>query len=149
MREAIALAEDSVRHGGGPFGAVVARNGEIIARGSNSVTSNNDPTAHAEIIAIRRACAAEGMFKLDGCDLYSSCEPCPMCLSAAYWAGICTIYYSADRRDAAKAGFDDSFIYGQIAVAPGLRKIPSVNVLPAEALAPFALWDATPERVKY
>ena len=149
MREAIALAEESVRQGGGPFGAVVARGGEIISHGSNSVALHSDPTAHAEIIAIRHACAAEGTFQLDGCDLYSSCEPCPMCLSAAYWAGIHTIYYGADRRDAAAAGFDDSFIYGQIAIAPALRKIPSVNVLPDEALAPFALWTATPEKVKY
>ncbi len=149
MREAIALAEESVRRGGGPFGAVVACNGVIVARGSNSVTLLDDPTAHAEIIAIRRACAAGGTFKLDGCDLYTSCEPCPMCLAAAYWAGIRTIYYGADRRDAAGAGFDDSFIYDQIAVAPALRRIPSVNVLTAESLAPFALWAATEEKVKY
>lgn len=149
MREAIALAEESVRRGGGPFGAIIARGGDIIARGSNSVTLLSDPTAHAEIIAIRRACADEGTFKLDGCDLYTSCEPCPMCLAAAYWAGLRTIYYGADRRDAAGAGFDDSFIYEQIAVAPALRKIPLINMLHIEALAPFTLWTATPDKVKY
>ncbi len=149
MREAIALAEESVRSGGGPFGAVIARGGEIVARGSNSVTLNDDPTAHAEIIAIRRACADRGTFKLDGCDLYTSCEPCPMCLSAAYWAGIRTIYYGANRHDAAGAGFDDSFIYEQIALPPAERTIPAVDILHAEALAPFTLWNATPEKVKY
>ena len=149
MREAIMLAEDSVRRGGGPFGAVVVRGGEVIARGSNSVTLLNDPTAHAEVNAIRSACAAEGAFKLDGCDLYTSCEPCPMCLSAAYWAGIRTIYYGADRNDAAAAGFDDSFIYSQIALEPSARKIPSVNILHGAAKAPFALWQETADKTEY
>lgn len=149
MREAIALATESVLNGGGPFGAVVARGGEIIARGSNSVTLLNDPTAHAEVTAIRRACSQNGVFKLEGCDLYTSCEPCPMCLAAAYWAGISTIYYGADRNDAAAASFDDSFIYEQIALHPSNRSIPSVNILRAEARAPFDLWAATPDRTEY
>lgn len=149
MREAIALACESVRKGGGPFGAVIARDGEVVARGSNSVTLLNDPTAHAEVTAIRRACADAGDFKLAGCDLYTSCEPCPMCLSAAYWAGIRTIYYGADREDAARAGFDDSFIYAQIALDPAVREIPSRNVLRDEAAAPFRDWLDNPEKVEY
>ena len=149
MREAIALAEQSVRDGGGPFGAVVVRGGEVIARGSNSVTLLNDPTAHAEVSAIREACRVEQAFKLDGCDLYTSCEPCPMCLSAAYWAGIRTIYYGANQHDAAVAGFDDSFIYGQIALPPASRAIPCINILRDTAAAPFTQWAAKTDKVEY
>lgn len=149
MREAIALAAQSVRNGGGPFGAVIVRNGEIIARGSNSVTILNDPTAHAEVSAIRNACANISEFKLDQCDLYTSCEPCPMCLSAAYWAGIRTIYYGANQYDAAEAGFDDSFIYTQIALEPEKRAIPARNILRGEATEPFRIWKENPDKVEY
>lgn len=149
MREAIELARRSVSEGGGPFGAVVVRGGRIIARGTNSVTLLNDPTAHAEVSAIREACRTQGEFRLEGCDLYTSCEPCPMCLGAAYWAGIRTIYYGADRHDAAAAGFDDSFIYDQIAVDPARRTVPAACVLHEEAVEPFRLWQQKPDKVKY
>ena len=149
MREAIALSEESVRRGGGPFGAVIVRNGEVIARGANSVTLSNDPTAHAEIAAIRGACSSLRLFKLEGCELYSSCEPCPMCLSAAYWAGIERIYYACTREDAAAAGFDDSFIYGQISLAPLQRRIPAVNMLRGEASAAMRDWVQKEDKKPY
>ena len=141
MREAIALSCSSVEHGGGPFGAVIVRDGKIIARGSNSVTLLNDPTAHAEVSAIRAACSSEKSFKLEGCELYTSCEPCPMCLAAAYWAGISKIYYGNNRTDAAEIGFDDSFIYDQIDVAPEKRTVPSEPMLRDEALRAIPQWS--------
>lgn len=149
MREAISLASESARAGGGPFGAVVVCDGKVIARGSNSVTTLNDPTAHAEVTAIRSACAARQNFKLDGCDLYTSCEPCPMCLGAAYWAGIRTIYYGANQNDASSAGFDDSFIYDQITLDPASRTIPFVNILRGEAVEPFRIWQNNLEKIEY
>ena len=149
MREAIALSEESVQCVGGPFGAVVVRDGEIIARGANSVTLRNDPTAHAEVTAIRAACAALANFKLDGCDLYTSCEPCPMCLSAAYWAGIRHIYYGTNRTDAAAIGFDDSFIYDQISLPPSSRTIGATPLLRGEALEAFRLWRDKPDKTEY
>jgi tRNA(Arg) A34 adenosine deaminase TadA len=151
MRQAIELSRRSVESGGGPFGAVIVRGGEVIATGSNSVTLLNDPTAHAEVSAIRRACADAGVFDLSGCEMYSSCEPCPMCLSALYWAGIDCLYYANTRRDAADIGFDDSFIYDQIPLAPEKRSIP---VLPMTGMHPesievFRAWDAKTDKVEY
>ncbi|MBR2424236.1 MAG: nucleoside deaminase, partial [Tidjanibacter sp.] len=124
MRMAIELSKESVAKGGGPFGAVIVRDDQVIATGSNSVTLLNDPTAHAEVSAIRAACQAVGDFNLKGCVIYSSCEPCPMCLSAIYWAGIERIYYANNREDAAAIGFDDALIYDQIPLAPTKRTIP-------------------------
>lgn len=149
MREAIAISQESVQSGGGPFGAVVVRDGRIIARGSNSVTLLNDPTAHAEVSAIRQACREEQAFKLEGCELYTSCEPCPMCLGAAYWAGIEAIYYGCTRADAAAAGFDDEFIYGQIALDPAARTISAVNLLGHEAGEAFRMWQESESKVQY
>lgn len=149
MREAVALSEESVKRGGGPFGAVVVRDGAIIARGSNSVTLLNDPTAHAEVTAIRAACRDEQTFDLSGCDLYTSCEPCPMCLAAAYWAGIGTIYYGNTRADAAAIGFDDSYIYDQIAVDPARRDIASVRVGERDAARAFRMWQEKDDKVEY
>lgn len=149
MREAIAISKESVRNGGGPFGAVIVRDGRIIARGSNSVTLLNDPTAHAEVSAIREACRGEQAFKLEGCELYTSCEPCPMCLGAAYWAGIGAIYYGSTRADAAAAGFDDEFIYGQITLDPAARTVPAVNLLGHEAGEAFRMWQESEDKVEY
>ena len=149
MRKAIALSRESVERGGGPFGAVIARDGEIVAEGSNSVTLRNDPTAHAEVSAIRAACERLGRFKLEDCEIYTSCEPCPMCLSAIYWAGIRRIYLANNREDAARIGFDDSFIYDQIPLAPDRRTIPSAEMLRDEALSAFRLWQAKEDKVEY
>ncbi|MBQ8335173.1 MAG: nucleoside deaminase [Tidjanibacter sp.] len=149
MRMAIELSKQSVERGGGPFGAVIVRNGEVVATGSNSVTINNDPTAHAEVSAIRAACAAEGTFDLSGCEIYSSCEPCPMCLSAIYWAGIGKIYYANTRTDAAAIGFDDAFIYDQIPLAPTERTVPSLPLMRAEGLEAFRLWEQKTDKVEY
>ena len=149
MRMAIELSKESVARGGGPFGAVIVRNGEVVATGSNSVTILNDPTAHAEVSAIRAACAAVGNFNLKGCEIYSSCEPCPMCLSAIYWAGIEKIYYANTRSDAAAIGFDDDFIYDQIPLAPSKRTIPSLPLMRAEGLEAFRLWEQKEDKVEY
>ncbi|MDY3979666.1 MAG: nucleoside deaminase [Tidjanibacter sp.] len=149
MQLAIELSAQSVAKGGGPFGAVIVRDGEVIATGSNSVTLLNDPTAHAEVSAIRAACTSLGTFNLSGCDIYSSCEPCPMCLSAIYWAGIGRIYYANTRADAAKIGFDDAFIYDQIPLAPASRTIPSLPLMRAEALPVFQMWQDKPDKVEY
>jgi len=150
MRRAIALAVENVRAGrGGPFGAVVAKDGRIVAEGTNLVTSTNDPTAHAEMVAIRAACRALGAFQLTGCELYTSCEPCPMCLGAIYWARPARVYYGAAAADAAGAGFDDSFIYAQFAVEPAARRVPCVPLLSEEALEPFREWLRKPDRVPY
>jgi guanine deaminase len=126
---------------GGPFGAVVARDGEIVGRGGNQVLSDSDPTAHAEIVAIRDACRSLGVFQLDGCVLYTSCEPCPMCLGAAYWARIERIVYANTRRDAAAVGFGDAFIYREIALPPGKRRLPMTRFMGEEALRAFGEWD--------
>lgn len=149
MRRAIELSEESVNRGGGPFGAVIVRDGKIIATGSNSVTILNDPTAHAEVSAIRAACAAEGTFDLGGCEIYSSCEPCPMCLSAIYWAGISRIYFANTRADAARIGFDDAFIYDQIPLAPKDRTVPSLPMMRTEALKAFRMWEEKPDKTEY
>ncbi len=149
MREAIALSKESVKSGGGPFGALIVKDGEVVARASNSVTLSNDPTAHAEVNAIRAACNRLESFSLEGCDLYSSCEPCPMCLSAAYWAGIRRIYFGNSREDAKRVDFDDSFIYDQIPLDPESRSIPSIQILREEAIATFEMWSDKEDKILY
>jgi guanine deaminase len=150
MQEAIRLAEENSRTGnGGPFGAVVVKDGKIIARGHNEVTSSNDPTAHAEIVAIRKACTELGSFQLEGCEIYSSCEPCPMCLGAIYWARPTKIYFAATRADAAQAGFDDSLIYQEIALDHHQRLIPCEQILPHEAIDVFQRWLANDNKIPY
>lgn len=150
MREAIREAEASVRAGrGGPFGCVIVRRGEIIARGRNCVTSTHDPTAHAEVTAIRAACAALATFRLDDCELYTSCEPCPMCLGAIYWARLARVVYGATRTDAAAAGFDDDFIYREIPLPPAQRSLPLRPLLHDEAQAPLRAWAMQADKVRY
>jgi len=150
MREAIRLSLQKMRQGqGGPFGAVVVRGNRIVGRGFNLVTSANDPTAHAEIIAIRAACRRLKTFQLADCEIYSSCEPCPMCLAAIYWARLRAVYYANTRRDAARIGFDDAFLYRQIGLPPARRKLPMQQVMRSEALAAFAEWSAKPNKIPY
>lgn len=149
MQLAIRLSEENVRNGGGPFGAVIARDGEVIATGVNRVTANNDPTAHAEVSAIRTACRKVENFKLEGCVVYSSCEPCPMCLSALYWAGIEKIYFANTKDDAREIDFDDSFIYEQLALSRAERSIPSVQMMRDEALHAFRLWRDKDDKTAY
>ena len=142
MQRAIALSLEMMRSGhGGPFGAVIVKDGQIIAEGSNQVTSTNDPTAHAEVVALRRACQALKTFDLTGCEIYTSCEPCPMCLSAIYWARLGRIYYANDRHDAAKIGFRDDFLYHEIPLPLDQRSIPTSRLLQAEGWAAFEEWD--------
>ncbi len=149
MRHAIRLSEDSVNNDGGPFGAVIARNGDIIAEGSNSVTLTHDPTAHAEINAIRNATALLGTHDLSGCDIYCSCEPCPMCLGAIYWAHLDRVYFANTRKDAAKIGFDDDFIYSEIPLAVTHRHKPTIPLLREEALQAFLFWQNKPDKTEY
>ena len=149
MDMAAQLSYDNINAGGGPFGAVIVRDDEVVATGVNSVTLDNDPTAHAEVCAIREACRREGTFSLKGCTIYTSCEPCPMCLSSIYWAGIDRIFYANTRGDAAAIRFDDSFIYDQIPMDPADRTIPSVQLLHKEALEAFRLWDEKSDKVEY
>ena len=149
MRRAIELSENSVRNGGGPFGAVIAKDGEIIAEGSNKVNINNDPTAHAEVCAIRNACKILNTFELANCVIYTSCEPCPMCLGAIYWARLSKIFYANDRKDAAEIGFDDDFIYEEIAIEPQYRKKPSEILLRNEAINAFRMWILKDDKTKY
>jgi tRNA(Arg) A34 adenosine deaminase TadA len=150
MRAALREAEAGLRQGrGGPFGCVIVRRGEIVARGNNRVTSTNDPTAHAEVTAIREACARLKTFRLDDCELYTSCEPCPMCLAAAYWARIPTLYYGNTRADAAAIGFDDDFIYRQIPLPPEERTLTMRPLLRDEAQAAFREWQAMPDKTRY
>lgn len=149
MRRAIDLAVENVKNGGGPFGAVIARDGHIISTGVNRVTANNDPTAHAEVSAIRAACTKLGTFNLEGCVIYTSCEPCPMCLGAIYWAHIDKIYYGANQHDAAAINFDDSFIYRELELPMNKRRKPVENLLHNEALAPFNLWREKEDKVEY
>jgi len=150
MHEAIRLSLEKMREGrGGPFGAVIVKDGQIISRGWNEVTTANDPTAHAEIVAIREACRALQTFRLDGCELYASCEPCPMCLSAIYWARISRLYFAATRQDAAAAGFDDDLLYREIPLSPAGRRLPTVQVLREPALAAFAEWRAKADKIPY
>ncbi len=150
MRRAIALSLEMMRSGkGGPFGAVVVRDGVLLAEGFNQVTSTNDPTAHAEVVAIRRACQALGRFDLTGCEIYTSCEPCPMCLSAIYWARLDRIYYANDRNDAAAIGFRDDFLYHEIPLPLDQRAIPTLQLLHDEGHAAFAEWHRKPDKVQY
>ena len=149
MREAIRLASESVSHGGGPFGAVIVKDGKVIAGCSNSVTLDNDPTAHAEVNTIRRACRILGTFDLSGCVIYTSCEPCPMCLGAIYWAGIERIYYANTRQDAAAIHFDDNFIYEELDKPLSERAIPIIPMLRDEALSSFRLWEQKSDKVEY
>ena len=149
MREAIALARENIRKGGGPFAAIIVKDGKEIARTGNTVTLSNDPTAHAEVNAIREACRKLGTFNLAGCEIYSSCEPCPMCLSAIYWAGISKIYMSASRFDAADAGFDDQFLYDEMVKPYEERRIPVKVLVPDEGKAPFADWKAYDGKIEY
>ena len=149
MQMAIDLSIENVANGGGPFGAVIVRDGEVIATGTNRVTASCDPTAHAEVNAIRNACAKVGDFKLNGCTIYSSCEPCPMCLSAIYWAGIERIYYGNTKEDAKAINFDDSFIYEQIALPYSQRAIPTQNLMRESALKGFRLWSEKEDKILY
>lgn len=150
MRMAIQLATINVATGsGGPFGAVVVRNGAVVAAAANSVTRTNDPTAHAEVNAIRAACTALGTFQLEGCDVYTSCEPCPMCLAALYWSRCRAIYYGNTAADAAAAGFDDSFLYDEVRRPLDQRRIPILQLLRAEAIESFDAWRATTEKIDY
>ena len=141
MRRAIALSEVSVKNGGGPFGAVIARNGEIIAEASNKVTIDCDPTAHAEVSAIRLASKRLDTFDLSGCEIYTSCEPCPMCLGAIYWAHLDRIYYANNRSDAAAIGFDDDFIYKELELKLEDRSTPIINMMREEAIRAFSMWQ--------
>lgn len=149
IREAIELAHLSVKKGGGPFGAVVVRDGKIIGRGHNHVPLRNDPTAHAEVEAIREACKNSDDFHLDGCELYTSCMPCPMCLGAAYWAHISHIYYAATARDAADVGFNDEFIYGELALPAEQRSLPIEQIAHDEALKVFSVWKNLEDKTEY
>jgi guanine deaminase len=150
LRRAIQLAQENILSGrGGPFAAVIVRNGEVIAEGANSVTSTNDPTAHGEVNAIRNACRALGTFSLAGCEIYSSCEPCPMCLAAIYWARLGAIYYGSNQLDAAKVGFDDAFLYEEMRKDSANRTIPCTQLLREEAWAVFAAWQELPGKIDY
>jgi guanine deaminase len=149
MRRAINLALANVRSGGGPFGAVIVKDGGIIAEGTNRVTATNDPTAHAEIVAIREACRALGNFRLTGCDLYTTCEPCPMCLGAIYWARPDRVFYAGVAADAADAGFDDAFIYEELQCPPATRHIPMTQIMRDEALPVFSAWKQFPNKTPY
>lgn len=149
MQQAIDLSVENVKNGGGPFGAVIVRDGEIVATGVNRVTANCDPTAHAEVSAIREACKREQSFKLEGCTIYTSCEPCPMCLSAIYWAGISRVYYGNTKQDAEDIDFSDKFIYEEIEKEPNLRSIPTEQFMRDEALVAFRAWKEKEDRIEY
>jgi guanine deaminase len=149
LKQAIDLALENVRRSGGPFGALVVRGGAVIAIGANQVTRSNDPTAHAEIVAIREACRVLDSFQLDGCDVYSSCEPCPMCLGAIYWARPAHVFFAATQKEAAAAGFDDSFIYEQILVPGSERSIPMIHAIDEHATRPFEEWVSKSDRTDY
>lgn len=149
MQQAIDLARKNVREGGGPFAAVVVKDGVVVACGTNRVTASHDPTAHAEIVAIREACRALGKFQLEGCEIYTSCEPCPMCMGALYWARPARIYYAATRADAAAIGFDDDFIYEQLALPVEQRKLEMIPLLREESRAAFEDWQRKPDRIRY
>lgn len=149
MQRAIDLAVENVRNGGGPFGAVIARGGEIVAEGVNRVTSQHDPTAHAEVQAIRKACSKLNTFDLTGLDIYASCEPCPMCLGAIYWAHLDHLYFAGTKDDAARIGFDDAFIYKELPLPIHERKLPTEAMMNAEAQAPFVAWQEKEDKVEY
>ncbi len=150
MARAIELAIENVRSGrGGPFAAVIVKDGRVLAEGTNCVTFLNDPTAHAEVLAIRAACTVLGAFQLGGCDLYTTCEPCPMCLGAIYWARLDRVFFAGSAADAAEAGFDDAFIYEQIALPVMERRIPFIEMMREESLACFQVWREKRDRVEY
>lgn len=149
MQMAIDASIQNVKNGGGPFGAVIVRDGQVIATGVNRVTANNDPTAHAEVSAIRSACAQLGTFHLQDCVIYTSCEPCPMCLSAIYWSGITRIYYGNTAQDADDIGFSDKFIYDELATPMSQRSIPVQNIMRDEALSAFRAWEEKEDKVEY
>jgi tRNA(Arg) A34 adenosine deaminase TadA len=150
MARAIQLAIENVRSGrGGPFGAVVVKDGSVITEAANQVTATNDPTAHAEVLAIRQACQKLGFFELKGCELYTSCEPCPMCLGAIYWARTDKVYFGSFAADAAKVGFDDSAIYAEITQPHAEREIPMIQMMREEALAAFRAWEENPGKILY
>lgn len=149
MRQAIDLSIENVANGGGPFGAVIVRDGEVVATGVNRVTANNDPTAHAEVSAIRAACQKEGSFKLEGCTIYTSCEPCPMCLSAIYWAGLSRICFANTKQDAEDINFGDKFIYEEIERPISKRSIPTETFMREEALRAFRAWEEKTDKIEY
>jgi tRNA(Arg) A34 adenosine deaminase TadA len=149
MRKAINLSIENVKRGGGPFGAIITKDGKIISTGVNQVTKNNDPTAHAEINAIRKAARKLGTFDLSGCEIFTSCEPCPMCLSAIYWAHLDKLYYGNTKIDAKDIGFDDSFIYDELELNPANRKIAMIRLLPEEAMQAFEDWKNKEDKVPY
>lgn len=150
MKMAIRLARKNVQDGkGGPFGAVIVKDGEVVASAMNEVTSTDDPTAHAEVVAIRQACKNLGSYQLEGCDIYSSCEPCPMCLGAIYWSRPDHVYYAATRKDAAASGFDDDVIYQEISLPPDQRRIPFQNKMRDEAVEAFKEWDKSDLKINY
>lgn len=149
MRKAIALSLKNIENGGGPFAAVIVKEGKIIATGANRVTANTDPTAHAEVNAIRKAAKKLGTFDLSGCEIYTSCEPCPMCLGAVYWAHLDKMYYGNTKADAKNIGFDDSFIYDEIELKPENRRLQSLQLLPDEAIKAFESWVNTSDKIEY
>jgi len=150
MARAIELAIENVQSGrGGPFAALVVKDGRVVGEGANSVTATNDPTAHAEVVAIRAACKALGSFQLDGCDFYTTCEPCPMCLGAIYWARPARVFFASRAADAAAAGFDDAFIYEQLSLPLASRKIPFQEIMRNESLACFRAWSEKKDRIEY
>lgn len=149
LEQAVDLASSNVREGGGPFGALIVKNQQIIAACGNRVSTNLDPTAHAEIMAIRAACSQLGDFQLTDCTLYTSCEPCPMCLGAIYWARIAAVYYAGNRQDAAQAGFDDSFIYDEIPKPPAERRIAMHHLALPTAGKPFQEWRNLEQKIPY
>ena len=149
MRKAIALSVENIKKGGGPFGAVIVRDGKIVATGVNRVSANIDPTAHAEVNVIRKAAKKLGSFDLAGCDIYTSCEPCPMCLGAIYWAHLDKMYYGNSKTDAGNIGFDDSFIYDEIDLKPENRRVKTTRLLPEEAIVAFENWTVSVDKVRY
>ena len=149
MRQAIRLAVENVKNGGGPFGAVIVKDGEVIATGVNRVTATHDPTAHAEVSAIREAAARMGTYDLSGCEIYSSCEPCPMCLGAIYWARLDRLYYAGTRADAANVGFDDAHIYEELPLDPSQRELPTQTLLREEAQRVFEVWAEKTDKKEY
>lgn len=149
MARAVQLSIDNVRLGGGPFGAIVVKAQDIIGEGMNQVTATNDPTAHAEILAIREACRRLGTFELKDCEIYTSCEPCPMCMGAIYWARLKRVYFGANAVDAANAGFDDSFIYREMSKSLSARSIPMIPLMREQALTAFTLWQEKPDKIRY
>jgi tRNA(Arg) A34 adenosine deaminase TadA len=150
MRHAVRLSAERMREGaGGPFGAIIVKEGEVVSEGWNCVTSTNDPTAHAEVTAIRRACEALGTFSLKGCEIFSSCEPCPMCLAAIYWARLDRVTFASSREEAAAIGFDDALIYGEVSKPVADRVIPMIKLALPEAEAVFAEWQAKADKIRY